>query len=240
MKSNKPHAEAPGAPAKQSKFRVTIADENSLCRLGLRSLLQDDRRFEIIAEDEQGETALKTILEQKPDVAILDATLPGISGLEIAALLKARDRMVNIVILASQKDEKLFNKAISLGIRGYVLKKNTANEILNCIAAASRGEAYISSTLSDFLLRRRNSVETLGRRKPGLGSLTVAERRILKRIAQGKTSRQIAAECGVSPRTVDSHRAHICEKLGLKGSNRLLHFALEHRDALSHIDSPFS
>jgi DNA-binding NarL/FixJ family response regulator len=234
---NKQHAEAPGTVSKHNRFRVVIADEIFLCRRGLRSVLQEDRRFEIISEAEDGESALKSVLSEKPDVAVLDATLPGISGLEIAALLKAKDRMVNIVILASQKDEKLFNKAISLGIRGYVLKKNTATEILDCIAAAARGEAYISSTLSDFLLSRRNSVEVLSRRKPGLGNLTQAERRILKRIAQGKTSRQIATECGVSPRTIDSHRAHISEKLGIKGSNRLLHFALEHRDALSHLDS---
>ena len=211
-----------------------------MSRLGLRTILQEDRRFEIVAEAENGEAALKAILEQKPDVAVLDATLPGISGLEIAALLKARDRMVNIAILASQKDEKLFNKAVSLGIRGYALKKNSVAEILDCIAAAARGEAYISSMLSDFLLRRRNSVEVISRRKPGIANLTFSERRILKRIAQGKTSRQIAAECGISPRTVDSHRAHIAEKLGLRGSNRLLHFALEHRDALSHLDWQFS
>jgi DNA-binding CsgD family transcriptional regulator len=85
-------------------------------------------------------------------------------------------------------------------------------------------------------LKRRSKIESLSRRKPGLSYLTAAERRILKRIAQGKTSREIAAECSISPRTVDSHRAHICEKLGLTGSNRLLQFALEHRDALGHLE----
>lgn len=221
------------------KFRVVIADENPLCRRGLHGLLHEDGRFDIVAESCTGEGALKAILEHKPDVAVLDATLPDISGLEVAALLKAKNRLTSLVVLALQKDEKLFNQSISLGIKGFVLKKNSASEILDCIAAVAAGEVYVSSVLTDFLLRRRNNVEVLSRRKPGLGNLTIAERRILKRIAQGKTSREIAVECGVSPRTVDSHRAHICEKLGLHGSNRLLQFALEHRDALSHLDSQF-
>jgi DNA-binding NarL/FixJ family response regulator len=225
-----------GPPKTHSKFRVVIADENQLCRKGLRDLLGEDGRFDVVAEVDDGETGLQVILEQKPDVAVLDAVLPGMNGLEVAAVLKTRDQAINLVILASQKDEQFFNQAVNLGIRGYVLKKNALNEILDCITAVARGESYISSSLTDFLLRRRNTTESLRRRKPGLRHLTAAERRILKRIAQGKTSRQIAAECGISPRTVDSHRAHICEKLGLTGSNRLLQFAFEHRDALGHLE----
>ena len=201
----------------------------------MRQLLMDDGRFEIVGEADQGEAALKLVIELKPDVAVLDAALPGITGLEVAALLKAKESRTSLVIVALQKDEDLFNHAISLDIRGYVLKRDPENEVLDCIAAAASGEAYVSPLLTDFLLRRRGRADSLGRRKPGLGHLTNAERRILKRIAEGKTSREIAAECGISPRPVDSHRSHICEKLGLKGSNRLLHFALEHRDALSHL-----
>ena len=223
-------------PRAHGKFRVAIVDENPLCRRGLRDLLGEDKRFVVVAEADNGETGLKTILEHKPDVAVLDANLPGMGGIELAALLREKNDMINTVILAQQKDEALFNRAISQGIQGYVLKKNAGNEILDCIAAVARGEPYVSSLLTDFLLRRRSSVESLRRRKPGLGHLTATERRILKRIARGKTSREIAAEYGVSPRTVDSHRAHICEKLGLTGSNRLLQFALEYRDALDHLD----
>jgi DNA-binding NarL/FixJ family response regulator len=224
-----------GSEAKR-KFRVIIADESPLCLMGLRVFLDEDERFEIIAEAENGEEALQAILEHQPDVAVLDGSLPGISGFEVAGLLKARDCAVNLVIFAAQKDEQLFNQAISLGIRGYLLKRNSAAEVLNCVAAVASGEAYVSPLLTDFLLRRRSRADALGRQQPGLGQLTITERRILQRIALGRTSRQIAMECGISPRTVDSHRAHICEKLGLSGSNRLLQFALEHRDALTLLD----
>jgi len=204
--------------------------------MGLRTLLGQDERFEIVAEAEQGEQALKTILAHKPDVAVLESGLPGINGLDVVGLLNTKKAGVNLVILAAQKDERLFNQAINLGARGYLLEQSPAAEILNCIAAVARGESYVSPVLSDFLLRRRSRVNGLSRRQPGLGDLTASERRILKCIALGRTSRQIATECGISHRTVDSHRAHICEKLNLSGSNRLLQFALENRDALSQLD----
>jgi DNA-binding NarL/FixJ family response regulator len=232
-KSRKAGARRSESPSDRGRaIRVVIADENPLCRRGLRDLLREGGRFEVVNEAEEGKAALRHILEQNPDVAVLDAGLPEMSGLELAAILKAKDCATRLVIITQQKDEALFNQAISLGIRGYVLKRNAANEILDCIVAVHSGESYVSPFLSDFMLRRRNRTETLRRRKPGLGQLTASERRVLHRIAQGKTSRQIAEELGVSPRTVDSHRAHICEKIGLSGSNRLLQFAIEHRDAL--------
>jgi DNA-binding NarL/FixJ family response regulator len=211
-------------------------DENPLCRRGLRELLREDERFDVVAEATQGNAGLKTIFEHEPDVAVIDANLAGLNGLELTALLHAKDLKVNIVILGQEKDEKLFNQAISLGVKGYVLKKTAEREILDCIATVARGEAYISSALTDFLLRRAGRTESLEGHKPGLTQLTATERRVLNRIAHGKTSREIAAECGISPRTVDSHRSHICEKLDISGRNRLIHFAIEHRDALSHSD----
>jgi DNA-binding NarL/FixJ family response regulator len=190
----------------------------------------------LAAEADQGNAGLKFILEHKPDVAVIDANLPGLNSLELMALLRTKDVAINTVILGQEKDEKLFNQAISLGAKGYVLKRNAANEILDCLATVARGEAYICPVLTDFLLRRAGRIESLEKHQPGLSQLTAAERRVLNRIAHGKTSREIAAEWGISPRTVDSHRSHICEKLNLTGRNRLIHFAIEHRDALRHPD----
>jgi DNA-binding NarL/FixJ family response regulator len=133
------------------------------------------------------------------------------------------------------KDEQVFNQAMSLGVKGFVLKENAVSEILNCIASVANAEPYVSPSLSGFLLRRRNRAETLATRNPTLTDLTTAERRILKAIAQKKTTREIASELFVSPRTVESHRANISTKLCIKGANSLLQFALEHRDALEHL-----
>jgi DNA-binding NarL/FixJ family response regulator len=221
--------------AGKGKIRVMIVDDHPLFRQGLRQAIGGDSRFEVIGEADNGQTALNCILDLRPEVAVLDVNLPGLNGLEVAAALRAKKLRVSIVILTMLKDEQAFNKALNLGIHGYVLKENAAEEILNCIAAVSRNEAYVSPSLTDFLLRRRSRAESLASHKPGLDDLTVAEKRILKRVALGKTTKEIAAELFISPRTVESHRANICEKLELIGANRLLQFALENRDALNQL-----
>jgi len=221
--------------AGKGKIRVMIVDDHPLFRQGLRQAIGDDSRFEVVGEADNGQTALDRIIELHPDVVVLDVNLPKLTGLEVAAALRSKKLRVSIVILTMLKDEQAFNKALNLGIHGYVLKENAAEEILNCIAAVSRNEAYVSPSLTDFLLRRRSRADSLASHKPGLDDLTVAEKRILKRVALGKTTREIAAELFISPRTVESHRANICEKLELIGANRLLQFALENRDALNQL-----
>ena len=221
--------------AQSGKIQVVIVDDHPVFRQGLRQAIEDDVRFEVAGEAAAGGEALEIINKLKPDVAVLDVNLPGMDGLAVAGILQINKSRTNLVVLTMLKDEQAFNKALNLGIKGYVLKENAAGEILSCIAAVGRGEAYVSPSLTDFLLRRHGKVAELETRMPGLEDLTVAERRILKRVAQGKTTREIAKELFISPRTVESHRANICEKLSLSGANRLLQFALQHRDALSHL-----
>jgi DNA-binding NarL/FixJ family response regulator len=137
-----------------------------------------------------------------------------------------------VIMLTMHKDEETCNRALDIGAMGFVLKENAVEEILKAIAAVAEGEHYLSSTISGYLVRRRNRAESLASRKPGLDDLTKAERRILKLIAEKKTSREIGAELFISPRTVEAHRANICAKLELTGSHSLLQFALENRSAI--------
>jgi DNA-binding NarL/FixJ family response regulator len=220
----------------KTRTGVVIVDDHPLFRRGLRDAIDGDSRFEVIGEADQGEAALEVILREKPDVAVVDITLPDMNGFELIGVLKNKKSTTPIVILTMLKDEQAFNTALNLRVNGYVLKENAAAEILSCIAAVARGESYVSPSLTDFLLRRRSRAEVLATRRPGLEDLTVAERRVLKRIASGKTTKEIAAEFFISPRTVESHRANICNKLELSGSNRLLQFALQNQESLSHFD----
>jgi DNA-binding NarL/FixJ family response regulator len=220
----------------KKKTRVVIVDDHPLFRQGLRHAIEGDSQFELVGEAGQGEAALELILREKPEVAVLDVNLPQLNGFEVIGALKNKKSSTLIVILTMLKDEQAFNTALNLDVNGFVLKENAAAEILNCIAAVANGESYVSPSLTDFLLRRRSRAEHLARKRPGLEDLTVAERRVLKRIAEGKTTKEIAAEFFISPRTVESHRSNICDKLELTGSNRLLQFALQNRDALSHLD----
>ena len=225
-----------GQSGTDQKIRVIIADDNPLCRKGLRDHLHEDGRFEVIAATDHAQAATGSTLKHEPDVVVLDSSALGMKSLELASLIRARNSRSQLVVFVPERDDKFLNQAISLGVKGYVLKRNSPEEITDCIATVASGAAYATPVLTDLLLQRRGKFEALSRRQPGLGHLTTAERRILQRISQGRTSREIAVECDISPRTVDSHRARICDKLGLSGSNRLLQFAVEHRDALSHLD----
>jgi DNA-binding NarL/FixJ family response regulator len=172
------------------------------------------------------------IQEKKPDVAVLDVNLPGLSGLEIARKLQGGRLATRIIILTMYKEEETFNRAMDLGVRGFVLKENAVQDILDGIAAVAQGEHYLSPSISGYLMHRRDRTEALAAKKPGLDDLTKAERRVLKLVAENKTSREIGAELFISPRTVEAHRTNICEKLELHGSHSLLRFAIENRALL--------
>ena len=214
------------------RTKVLIVDDHPLFRGGLRQVIQSDPRFELIGEAGDGETALQLIQKEKPDVAVLDVKLPRLNGLELTCQLRAKRSSTRVIILTMHKEEELCNHALDFGAMGFVLKENAVEEILKAIAAVAGGEHYLSSSISGYLVRRRSRAEKLAAQKPGLDDLTKAERRILKLISEKKTSRQIAAELFISPRTVEAHRANICDKLDLHGSHSLLQFALENRSAL--------
>lgn len=211
--------------------RVVIVDDHPLFRQGLRQLIQADGRFELVGESGDGEAALNLIQRTKPDVAVLDVDLPGLSGLEIARTLQGRAD-TKLVVLTMHKEEDTFNRALDLGVTGFVLKENAVEDIVESLMTVARGGHYLSPSISGYLVRRRGRADALSARKPGLDDLTKAERRILKLIAEKKTSREIAAELFISPRTVEAHRANISEKLDLRGSHSLLQFALENRASL--------
>lgn len=211
---------------------VMIVDDHPLFRNGLRQVIQSDARFELAGEAGDGDVAWQFIQTKKPDVAVLDVNLPRLTGLEIARKIRDKKLRTRVIILTMHKEEDLINRALDFGVSGFVLKENAVEDILDAIAAAASGEHYLSPAVSSFLVRRRNRAETLAAHKPGLDDLTRAERRILKLVAEKKTSREIAAELFISPRTVEAHRANICTKLDLHGSHSLLQFALENRSAL--------
>jgi DNA-binding NarL/FixJ family response regulator len=221
--------------AGRDRIKVLIVDDHPLFRQGLRQVVLSDSRFEMAGEADGAESALKLVHDNKPDIVVLDVNLPKMSGLELAGILRQKKFVGGVVVLTMLKDEQVFNQAMNLGVGGFVLKENASGEILNCMVSVANGEPYVSPSLTSFLLRRRNRAETLATRSPTLADLTTAERRILKAISQKKTTKEIASELFVSPRTVESHRANISAKLALKGSNSLLQFALENRDSLDHL-----
>jgi DNA-binding NarL/FixJ family response regulator len=213
-------------------IRVAIVDDHPLFRQGLRQAVEADPRLDLIGEAGDGLAGLQLILAEKPDIAVLDVNLPHLSGLEVARQLQAKRHPTRLIILTMYKEEETCNLALDLGVKGFVLKENAVPDILESLHVVAGGGHYLSPSISGYLVKRRHRAETLAARKPGLDDLTQAERRILKGIAEQKTSREIAAELFISPRTVEAHRANICAKLELRGSHSLLRFALENRSGI--------
>jgi DNA-binding NarL/FixJ family response regulator len=212
---------------------VMIADDHPIFRKGLREVIEEEGGLAVVGEAADGDEALRLAEEKRPAVAVLDIDMPRMSGFELVEEFGRRGLPVAVVFLSMHKDESLFNEAMRLGVRGYVLKDSAATDIVAGIRAVVAGRHFISPALSTYLVKRGDRLSALARERPGLGALTPAERRVLKLIADNKTSREIAAELFVSPRTVENHRTNICQKLGLRGSHSLIKFALEHKSELS-------
>jgi DNA-binding NarL/FixJ family response regulator len=211
---------------------VVIADDHPIFRQGLRQVIERDPRLTIVAEAEDGDAAIETIVRLHPRVAVVDVRMPGRDGLEVARTIREKRLPTGMVILTMFKEARFFNAAMDVGVKGYVLKESAITEVVGCVKAVAAGETYISPQLSSLLLDRMRRAAQLEADTPGLASLTPTERRILKLVGEYKTSRQIADELCISVRTVDHHRANIGEKLELRGAHALVRFAVEHRSEL--------
>ncbi len=211
---------------------VLIADDHPLYRQGLRQAVETDSRLRVIHEAGDGRVALQFIRELRPDLCILDIQMPELDGLEVVRQMRAQHLRSEVIFLTMYKEQDLLNAALDLEVKGFVLKESAVEDILRCIWAVHAGHRYISPILSDFLVSRRQSAESLRAAKPGLDRLTPSELRILKLIAADRTSKEIADELGLSPRTVENHRINICSKLDIHGVHSLVKFAYEHKSQL--------
>jgi len=215
------------------EIQIIIADDHPIVRSGLRQSIGFDRQLKVVAEANDGEEAIRKIDEMRPKVAVLDIDMPKLDGFGVAREINKRRLPVEIVFLTIHKSEDLFNDAIDLGAKGYLLKESAIEEIVDSIKAVASGNHYMSPAISSYLIRRKAQAKELIRENPSLDTLTPTERRILLLIAADKTSKEIAEELFVHYRTVENHRTNICQKLGIHGHNALLKFALQHRSKLS-------
>ena len=220
------------ATATNPEIRIVIADDHPIFRRGLQAVLEGEPRIQIVAEAQDGESALAAIKEHRPEVVILDIDMPILDGLAVARSMREQRLQAAIVFLTIHRDEPLFNAALDAGAQGYVLKDSALTEIAGCIRTVAAGRSFISPELSNYLLGRRRRADALAEHKPGVADLSPAERRVLRLISEAKTNRQIAEELFISARTVEHHREHICEKLDLRGSHALLNFAITHKSEL--------
>jgi DNA-binding NarL/FixJ family response regulator len=215
-----------------SELRIVIADDHPIFREGLVKSIGKNKNFSIVAEADNGAEALEKIRTLRPDIAVLDVEMPMMSGIDVARVIYKEALPTDIIFLTMHNEAAYFNAALDLGVRGYLLKNSVVGELVQCLTSVAEGEYFISHAISHFLLERKKKNASLLQTVPGLNHLTPAERSILKHLADNLTSKEIAEKLFVSSRTVENHRLHICQKLEIKGHNRLLQFALEHKNEL--------
>ena len=208
---------------------IIIADDHPLVRKGLKDVIEDQGEFNIVGEAADGEQALKLIEELNPTIAIIDIHMPKINGLEVVKSIKKKKLDVGLIILTMYDKENIFNHAMDLGIKGYVMKDSALTEIVDAVRIVAMGKYYISSSISGFLVKKKQ-FRTASNDETGISKLTTAEIKILRMIAANMTSNEIADELFLSVYTVNTHRSNICKKLNIHGPNALLHFILDHPD----------
>ncbi len=216
----------------KERIKIIIADDHPIFRKGLRQAIETDHELEIIGEAQDGIEALELIEELKPAAIVLDIEMPRKTGLEVARDVQKRNLPVEIVFLTMYKDEDMFNEAMSLGVKGYVLKECAVSDITMSVKTVVGGHHFISPAISELLVNRNDRARVLVRRKPRMEDLTVTEKKVLRFIGENKTSKEIALTLHVSYRTIENHRSNICNKLDIHGSHSLLKFAIEHKSLL--------
>lgn len=220
----------------EAEIRILIADDHPIFRQGLKQVIEGEPRFVVVAEAENGEAALDLIRERQPQIVVLDIDMPGQDGFAVTRAVKEKRLPVEVIFLTMHNDETHFNEAMNLGVKGFVIKDTAAADVVNCIKAVVSGQNYISPSLSTYLLNRSGRARALENAQPSFSELTAAERHILRLLSEYKTSKEIAGELGVSPRTIENHRANICLKLGLQGTHALVKFAAQHKDEIASAD----
>jgi DNA-binding NarL/FixJ family response regulator len=216
----------------KTKLRIIIADDHPIFRKGMILAIGSESSIEIISEAGNGLQALDLTEKLKPDVVVLDIEMQGLNGLQVAGEIIKRHIPSHIVFLTMYKEEDMFNEAMDLGVKGYVLKDSAVSDIVDAIKAVANGQYFLSPSISEYLVNRGDNTRSLLKKKPQLKNLTATERKVLRLISGNKTSKEIGDELHISYRTVENHRTNICNKLEIHGSHSLLKFAIEYKAVL--------
>lgn len=213
----------------KNTIKLVVADDHPIFLKGLLDVISEDDSMHIISSASDGNQALNQILTVRPDIAVLDINMPQLSGFDIVKQINDNKSETKIIFLTMHKEEDVFNKALDLGVMGYILKESASEDIIECIKTVAENRHYISPIVSDYLINRTTNASV---RKSSIDKLTSTEKNILKLISDKKTSKEIADTLFVSIRTIENHRMNICNKLALHGSSSLLLFAIENKHLL--------
>lgn len=226
-------------------IRLMLVDDHDVVRTGIRSFLEAQGGFQIVAEARNGQEAIARAAETKPEVIVMDITMPDMDGLEATRRIRATCPDCQVLALTIHQDQEYFFEMLAAGATGYLTKQAAAEELVAAIRCVAEGNVYLQPTLARWLLedyRRLLSQAPIETRPPsaissqaaGLSVLSRRERQVLESVAQGLTNSQIGEQLGISPKTVARHRERIMNKLQLHSSTELVKFAI--RTGLIRVD----
>ena len=205
-------------------MKVLLADDHTLVRKGIRAVLAALPGIDVVAETADGREALALIEKHRPDLAVLDVTMPELNGLEVAVRVPKSSPGTKVLILSMHAGEAYVAQALRAGIAGYLLKDSADDELPLAIRAVSRGEVFLSPKISTQLVER--FLQSGSAQPDALAGLTTRQREILQLVAEGKSSKEIAVILDLSIKTVESHRGQIMERLGIHDVTGLVRFAI--------------
>jgi DNA-binding NarL/FixJ family response regulator len=208
-------------------IRVLVADDHTVVREGIRHVLEGEPGFQVVAEAASGTEVLPLAERHQPDVVVLDISMPGESGLQVAAKLRRALPESRVLILSMHDDAEYVLESVRAGAHGYLLKDTAATELRRAVRAVQEGEAFFSPPVARRLSAAVRGELEREQRSSELSSLTGRERDVLQGIARGWTNKEIAAELGISHRTVETHRESLMRKLRIRTVAGLTKFALD-------------
>ncbi len=208
------------------KIRILLADDHTILRAGLKMMLNAQPDMEVVGEAQDGRQAIQEAQRLQPDIVLMDITMPDINGIEATRQIKRLLPDVRILVLTMHEHDEYVFQALRAGASGYMLKEAADTELITALHVIKSGQFYLSPTaqsvvVGDYLQRVRT-----GEERDSYSSLTEREREILKLVAEGNTNNQIAERLIISPKTVDTHRTHIMDKLNLHSRAELVKYAM--------------
>jgi DNA-binding NarL/FixJ family response regulator len=211
------------------KIKVLLAEDHTIVRKGLRSLLEKEGSLEVIGEAVDGRDAVKMVEKLTPDVVVMDISMPGLNGLEATRQIKKRFSGIKIIILTVHTNEEYVFQTLQAGASGYLIKSAAPTDLISAIQAAVRGESFLSPSISKTVIDEyiRQAQKMSEGEKGAFELLTQREREILQLIAEGHTIKEIAEILFISIKTVETHKSHLKEKLNIPHTAGLIQYALK-------------
>ncbi|MEA2221319.1 MAG: hypothetical protein QOJ35_3945 [Solirubrobacteraceae bacterium] len=203
-------------------MRLLIADDHGIVRGGLRLLLDRQPDMEVVAEAADGIEAVALALRERPDICVLDVAMPRMTGLQATVEIRAHAPEISVLVLSMHDDERYLYEALQAGAAGYVLKREADTVLVDAVRAVARGEPFMTNAAERSLVREWMQDESTGPVEP----LTLREREVLKLIAEAHTNREIGEVLHLAEKTVESHRANLLRKLGMRDRVELVRYAI--------------